>query len=192
MPIFDDHGNYVKSIEPKDEFFVHQERNRLWAVDPEFQILANWFFTCTIIAGETYRLNSWTQFLGVGPLRFKFTSPSSTITVTSFTLGRTLFDHGTPAAQYIRDGRTLTLLADGQAVDITDGPNAEGMRLARLAPIWRDSDLEKGLRFSVSRSDKLEPIDYALMVLFSSFGLRTKENRLRPDGPLSFFRPPFE
>lgn len=192
MPIFDDHGNYVKSVEPKDEFVVHQERNRLWAVDPDFQILTNWFFTCTIIAGETYRFNSWTQFLGVGPLRFKFTSPSATITVTSFTLGRTLFDQGTPAAQYIRDGRTLTLLADGQEVDITEGPISEGIRLARLSPIWRDSDLEKGLRFSVSRSDKLEPIDYAVMVLFSSFGLRSNENRLRPDGPFSFLRPPFE
>lgn len=192
MPIFDDQGNFFTPAEPKVELVVHQERNRLWAVDPDFQILTNWFFSHTIIAGETYSLNNWIPVLGVGPLEFKLTSPSSTITATSFTLRRTLFDHGTPAAQYIRDGRTLTLLADGQAVDITDGPIAEGTRLARLTPIWRDSDLEKGLRFSVSRSDKLEPIDYALMVLFSSFGLRKNENRLRPDGPLSFFRPPFE
>ena len=177
MPIFDENGNYVKPDlhTPRDDIMVHGRANRFWAHDPDFEIDRNWFFTYTINVGETYRYINWTSFVGValGPVRFRLTSPSESILVTSFSLRLTSLIRGTPVAQYVRNGRTLTMLADRHDVDIVEGPEMEGRHLSRLTSLWRESDRDKGFRFAISRSDELDPIDYALMVIFASFGLRS-------------------
>lgn len=175
MPIFDELGNYTRPPEPKNEIIVHQEGNRWWAADPDFEIDRNWLFAYTIKAGETYRYINWTSFVGValGPVRFRLTSPSESILVTSFSLRRISLIRGTPVAQYVRNGRTLTMLADRLDVDVVEGAEMEGRQLSRLTSLWRESDLDKAFRFAISRSDELDPIDYALMVIFASFGLRS-------------------
>ena len=85
---------------------------------------------------------------------------------------------GESDGEYTRNGRIRKIIDEETHFELREiGPDSEHS-LTRLRPAWKDSDRAKRIEFFLTASDEVEPIEYALLVLFHFVRFRT-DHRLR-------------
>jgi|GEM_PF-4398437 len=83
-------------------------------------------------------------------------------------LGLLLNDH----CEYSRHGRTRRIVDRNTYLELTEVQNGVEVPLARVREAWRDSEKAKRIAYFMTANTEVEPIEYALILLFNIIKFR--------------------
>lgn len=156
------------------EFEVYGDKWHLGGSAPHFEIDRHLIAGFTIRTDQTYRTRSLSGnengfFTGYYVL---LKSDADEIVARSdWKLARAL-DSRIPPLTYVRNGCSRRLADRVTSVELSENQGERSRPLARSHETWRDADSAKRIAYRVSGSDRVEPIEYALMTLYHELTIR--------------------
>jgi hypothetical protein len=142
------------------EFEVYGDRWHLFCQDARFEIDYPSDQSFSVTTSEHYRV-TWNLNFG---LWIQLASPTEVIEMirNPEILALSLNDH----CECTRHGRTRRIVDRNTYLELTEVQNGVEVPLARVREAWRDSEKGKRIAYFISASTEIEPIEYALIIVF--------------------------